>query len=791
MEDRLMDVSVVFFTAPTHPLHDVRVYRPKLMLYRVRRDISLESLRERLQSAVDKCIVSLVYVKGGHCHTVTSDAVLLKAIKGCGKELRLYLLVDPETQSNDNPTETNACTCPRSMNNQNSEEEDMDNSSLDCSGSTSSRLDYLEADWADDDCHKCSVCERKITYFRYVCCTCLEHFCYDCLPKTPHFMNNHLILFMKGIVKKTSPVSPHIFSLLDWVSSGYQDSVSAHDCETAAGNEATPGDKTLNAGVSCEKKKNTNASLEVDDGSRGMMIEKSETLESDLESVASDKDNYDCLDDFVIVPMPDCFDVNLPASRDCSRVLYISRDDVSTTNNGGYVVENIIEFVGSQQEEIDVQQQQIDSQQQQIDSERQIGTQKEQIEVQQPEVDLHQHQQSEVQQAQQQQHLAQQNQQNKTTEHSRDSDDDISEHFEECLQHEYEHYHLNQQNEPKIREIPEPQQQQKCFIEAEIQHQLFNYIEPPPLDELEQLYQEHSIGLQQLQPDGEDVTCDSEIAFLRQIDEIEYHENQTKQSIPQASINNVDPFSLNGDGEEEASPLQLVADVVNTAGKMASKAANKAFDAMKQAYRSLQIQPSSPGPSRSPSCFGHSNDSNNFNYSNTNYNNNNNNSNNNNGCHNNDRSVNGKAYCGNNLGRGDSSAYNVGGVNFSNVNVNNNTTSFGSSSATDRAWTPKPTDWTPKPTGWTPKPTDWTPKKADWVPPEENWVPKLAAYSSAPTSSSRDLNAMNLLVEMGFANRRVNNRLVKMFNGDMDLILNDITSNGYIDRTCPGVWDLD
>lgn len=88
------------------------------------------------------------------------------------------------------------------------------------------------------------------------------------------------------------------------------------------------------------------------------------------------------------------------------------------------------------------------------------------------------------------------------------------------------------------------------------------------------------------------------------------------------------------------------------------------------------------------------------------------------------------------------------------------------------SWTPSASNWVPPVSNWTPPANDWTLPVQQWVPPETTWVSTTEEWlhSNAPSDDPNH----KMLLDMGFANRERNQRLLQKHNNDVHAVISEL-----------------
>ena len=94
---------------------------------------------------------------------------------------------------------------------------------------------------------------------------------------------------------------------------------------------------------------------------------------------------------------------------------------------------------------------------------------------------------------------------------------------------------------------------------------------------------------------------------------------------------------------------------------------------------------------------------------------------------------------------------------------------------------PKST-WTPPAQEWTPPNIKWTPPRQDWCPPESppvqfvdaSDVPLAGDDVAAPGDGEQARDAMTTLLEMGFADRALNERLLRQHDDSVEAVVQEL-----------------
>ena len=81
---------------------------------------------------------------------------------------------------------------------------------------------------------------------------------------------------------------------------------------------------------------------------------------------------------------------------------------------------------------------------------------------------------------------------------------------------------------------------------------------------------------------------------------------------------------------------------------------------------------------------------------------------------------------------------------------------------------------------WTPPPnSQWTPKQSPWSPPptaaDEEWTPAEDTSPREPLVH-RDSEEMTQLLEMGFANRELNKKLLEKYSYDLEKVIQELVT---------------
>lgn len=78
----------------------------------------------------------------------------------------------------------------------------------------------------------------------------------------------------------------------------------------------------------------------------------------------------------------------------------------------------------------------------------------------------------------------------------------------------------------------------------------------------------------------------------------------------------------------------------------------------------------------------------------------------------------------------------------------------------------------PRETSWTPGESSYTPPSdnSDWIPP--TWNPPTPSEDTAVAS-----NPMDVLIDMGFANRELNADLLRRFGNNVDRVVQELISD--------------
>lgn len=94
----------------------------------------------------------------------------------------------------------------------------------------------------------------------------------------------------------------------------------------------------------------------------------------------------------------------------------------------------------------------------------------------------------------------------------------------------------------------------------------------------------------------------------------------------------------------------------------------------------------------------------------------------------------------------------------------------------DNAYKPPQSSWKPKSEKFKPPTTEWTPSQDKWTPPQDK---------SPQGHPETDSTPMTKLVEMGFCNRELNQKLLEKNEHDMEKTVQELlstTDNDWMDR---------
>ena len=94
-------------------------------------------------------------------------------------------------------------------------------------------------------------------------------------------------------------------------------------------------------------------------------------------------------------------------------------------------------------------------------------------------------------------------------------------------------------------------------------------------------------------------------------------------------------------------------------------------------------------------------------------------------------------------------------------------------------YVPPKSTWKPPQQKWTPPKQDFTLPKETWTPPEQTWTPPQPAglppaVVEVPVAES---SPMQQLVEMGFANRQLNQQLLQKHGQDVQKVVQELVSS--------------
>ena len=90
-------------------------------------------------------------------------------------------------------------------------------------------------------------------------------------------------------------------------------------------------------------------------------------------------------------------------------------------------------------------------------------------------------------------------------------------------------------------------------------------------------------------------------------------------------------------------------------------------------------------------------------------------------------------------------------------------------------YVPPQSEWKPSEDNWTPPKSAWTPPSEAWVAPQSEWQPQPNAWTPPqPEPRPREVSPMDQLVEMGFANRESNKKLLEKHNNDIEKVISEL-----------------
>ena len=72
--------------------------------------------------------------------------------------------------------------------------------------------------------------------------------------------------------------------------------------------------------------------------------------------------------------------------------------------------------------------------------------------------------------------------------------------------------------------------------------------------------------------------------------------------------------------------------------------------------------------------------------------------------------------------------------------------------------------------------SEWTPPNNNWTPPQEQWTPppEWTPPTESEPANQRRATPMDTLIEMGFANRELNVRLLEKHDNDLDKVIGEL-----------------
>ena len=86
-------------------------------------------------------------------------------------------------------------------------------------------------------------------------------------------------------------------------------------------------------------------------------------------------------------------------------------------------------------------------------------------------------------------------------------------------------------------------------------------------------------------------------------------------------------------------------------------------------------------------------------------------------------------------------------------------------------------EWTPREQAWAPQNINWSPPRQQWTPPQENGTPVEPREQWTPPENDEVIpqeqgqNPMAILIEMGFADRTLNQRLLDENENDVEMVI--------------------